>query len=171
MPLKAIAFDWGHTLMDERRDEHIPLDTRPVYLMPGVADVLPQLTVPLALWANTRVAGEAEVRGWLDRAGLGRLFRWVITSLEAGVRKPAPEFFEYALTRCGLTKDDVLFVGNQLNTDIAGGEAFGIRTVWLCGSAYRSLDDVRCSARASYTIDTLNHLPALLRKIQTPQVG
>jgi hypothetical protein len=60
MPLKAIAFDWGHTLMDERRDEHIPLDTRPVHLMPGVADVLPQLTLQLALWANTRVARETD---------------------------------------------------------------------------------------------------------------
>src|SRR5262245_34292353 len=80
MPLKAIAFDWGHTLMDERRDEHIPLDNRPVHLMPGVADVLQKLTLPLAVWANTRVARETAVRGWLDRGGLDPLFQWVITS-------------------------------------------------------------------------------------------
>jgi len=166
MPMKAIAFDWGHTLIDERRDEHIPLDTRPVYVMPGVVEVVPRLTLPLAVWANTRVASEAAVRGWLDRAGLGPLFQWVITSVDAGVRKPAPGFFQYALARCGLSKDDVLFVGNQLNTDIAGGEAFGIRTVWLCGPTHRSLDDGPCSARASYTMDTLYSLPALLQKLQ-----
>src|SRR3989442_1621552 len=127
MTLKAVAFDWGHTLMDERRDEQIPLDTRPIHLMPGVADVLPRLTLPLAVWANTRVAAEAAVRGWLDRAGLGPLFHWVVTSVDAGVRKPAPEFFQYALGRCGMTKADVLFVGNQLNTDIAGAASFGIQ--------------------------------------------
>jgi FMN phosphatase YigB (HAD superfamily) len=165
MPLKAVAFDWGHTLMDERRDEHIPLDARPVHLMPGVADVLPQLTLPLAVWANTRVVGEAAVRDWLDRARLGP-FHWVITSVEAGARKPAPEFFQYALGRCGLTRDDVLFVGNQLNSDIAGGEAFGIRTVWLGGPAYRSLDDVLCGASPTHTIETLHSLPALVRKLQ-----
>src|SRR5262249_6660026 len=71
VPMKAIAFDWGHTLIDERRDEHIPLDTRPVYVMPGVVEVVPRLTLPLAVWANTRVASEAAVRRWLDRAGLG----------------------------------------------------------------------------------------------------
>src|SRR5215470_1209967 len=120
MPLKAIAFDWGHTLMDERWDAHLPLETRPVHLMPGVTDVLPQLTLPLAIWANTRVARESAVRDWLDRAGLGPLFRWVITSVDAGARKPAPDFFRYALARCGLAKDEVLFVGNQQNTDIAG---------------------------------------------------
>jgi|SRR5215469_641946 len=154
MPLKAIAFDWCHTLMDERRDEHIPLDASPVRLMPGVADVVPQLMLPLAVWANTRAARETTVRGWLDRAGLSPLFRWVITSVDAGARKPAPEFFQYALARCGLTKDEVLFVGNQLNSDIAGGEAFGIRTVWLCGSAHLSPDDGPSRARATFTMDT-----------------
>ena len=171
MPLKAIAFDWGHTLMDERLDEHIPLQARPVHRMPGVAEVLPQLTLPLAVWANTRVAREADVRGWLDRAGLGPLFSWVITSVDARSRKPAPEFFEYALARCGLTKNDVLFVGNQLNTDIAGGEAFGIPTVWLCGSAHRSLDDRPCNAKATYIIETLYNLPALVQRLHASHVG
>jgi len=170
MPLKAIAFDWGHTVMDERRDEHVPLENRPIHLMPGVAEVVPQLKLPLAVWANTRVAREAAVRGWLDRAGLGPLFHWVITSVDAGARKPSPEFFAFALARCGLTKGDVLFVGNQLNTDITGGEAFGIRTVWLCGLAHRSLDDRDCNAKATFTIETLYGLPELTQRLQASQV-
>ena len=68
MPFKAVAFDWGHTVMDERRDGDIPLGARPIHLMPGVSEVLPQITLPLALWANTRVATETDVRGWLERA-------------------------------------------------------------------------------------------------------
>jgi FMN phosphatase YigB (HAD superfamily) len=128
MKKRVIAFDWGHTQMDERRDAQVPLDARPVHLMPGVADVLPRLSLPLAVWANTRITSETAVRGWLDRARLGPFFLWVITSVDAGARKPAPEFFQYALGRCGLAKEDVLFVGNQLNADIAGGEAIGIRT-------------------------------------------
>jgi beta-phosphoglucomutase-like phosphatase (HAD superfamily) len=167
MSLKAVAFDLGHTLMDERRDEHVPIGTRPVHLMPGVSDVLPHLTLQLAVWANTRVATEADVRGWLDRAGLGRFFQWVITSVDAGVRKPAPEFFEYALARCGLAKDEVLFVGNQLNTDIAGAEAFGIRTAWLSDPAYRSPDDAPCDACPTHTIRTLYDLPALVQQLRT----
>jgi putative hydrolase of the HAD superfamily len=166
MALKAVVFDWGHTLMDERRDAHIPLDIRPVYLMPGVAEVLPRLDLPLALWANTREAPEAKVRSWLERAGIGALFQWVITSRDAGARKPSPKFFEYALTRCGLTKDDVLFVGNQLNSDIMGGDAFGIRTVWLSGPAHRSVDDTPCSVTPTYIIETLHSLPALVRRLQ-----
>lgn len=166
MPLKAVAFDLGHTVMDECRDRHVPLDVRPVHLMPGASQVLPQIALPLALWANTRVATEADVRGWLERAGLGRQFRWVITSADAGARKPAPEFFQYALARCGLTKDDVLFVGNQLNTDVSGAEAFGISTVWLSAPGYRSADDTPCNASPTFTIRTLDDLPALLQRLQ-----
>jgi len=71
-----------------------------------------------------------------------------------------------ALRVCSLTKDDILFVGNQLNTDIAGAEAFGIRTVWLSGAAYRSSDDGPCDARPTYTIETLYALPALAKKLR-----
>src|SRR4051812_24959589 len=127
MPLKAVAFDWGHTVMDECGDRDVPLDVRPVHLMPGVSEVLPQIALPLALWANTRVASEIDVRGWLERAGLNALFRWVITSVDAGARKPAPQFFHYALARCELASEDVLFVGNQLNTDVSGARRLGFR--------------------------------------------
>jgi HAD superfamily hydrolase (TIGR01509 family) len=166
MSLRAVAFDLGHTLMDERRDQHLPIDARPVHLMPGVSEVVPALTLPLAVWANTRVAADADVRAWLDRAGLGRFFRWVITSVDVGVRKPAPQFFQSALGRCGLAKDEVLFVGNQLNTDVAGAEAFGIRTVWLSGPSYRSSDDVPCNACPTYTIPALSDLPALVQRLR-----
>jgi FMN phosphatase YigB (HAD superfamily) len=156
-------------LMDERKNADVPLEVRPVYLMPDVLDVLPCVPVPMAVWANTHVAREADVRTWLARAGIERFFTWVITSVDAGVRKPAAGFFEFALARCGLTKDEVLFVGNQLNTDVRGGEGFGIRTVWLSGVDYRSDDDDECSAiEPSYTIQRLGELPSVLKRMSRP---
>ncbi len=163
--VKMVALDWGHTLMDERRDRAIPLAERPVHLMPGVPEALAALGVPLAVWANTREGDERHVRAWLTRAGLDGVFTWVITSADAGARKPSPRFFAYALARCGCAPGDVLFVGNQLNTDVAGANAAGIRSVWLSGQAYRSDDDRPCDASPSYTIETLVDLPALLRQL------
>ena len=159
-----LAFDWGHTLMDERRDRDVPLGERAIHLMPGVREAVAQLSLPLALWANTRDAGEREVRGWLASAGLDEAFRWVVTSVDAGARKPDPRFFAFALARCGCGPADVLFVGNQRNTDVAGGEAAGIRTIWLSGAAFRSDDDRPCAVEPSYTIETLTELPALIRR-------
>ncbi|HYN09166.1 MAG TPA: HAD family hydrolase [Vicinamibacterales bacterium] len=169
MRLKAIAFDWGHTIMDERRDLDLPVETRPIHLMPGVVETLEQLDLPLALWANTRVAVEADARRWLERAGIGRLFQWVTTSVDAGARKPAPEFFQFALARCALERHEVLFVGNQRNADVVGGESFGIRTVWLSGADYRSEDDRPVDCTPSYAIATLRELPSLLQELRHPE--
>jgi phosphoglycolate phosphatase-like HAD superfamily hydrolase len=166
----VVAFDLGHTIMDERRDADVPIETRPIHLMPGVADVLPHLPLPLALWANTRVARDVEVRRWLERAGLAGFFESVITSVDAGARKPSREFFEYALARGGWEKSDVVFVGNQLNSDITGAEAFGIRSIWLSAVVYRSHDDLPCQARPTFTIETLHGLPALLRRLPSGDI-
>jgi HAD superfamily hydrolase (TIGR01509 family) len=138
---------------------------RPVHLMPAVANALPTIRLPFALWANTRTAREPEVRQWLKNARLDTLFGWVITSVDAGVRKPAPAFFRYALERCSVAQDEVLFVGNQLNTDVAGAEACGIQTVWLSDEAYRSPDDAPCDARPTHTIPSLRELPALVAQL------
>ena len=35
-------------------------------------------------------------------AGIEQFFTWVVTSVDAGVRKPGPGFFEFALDRCGV---------------------------------------------------------------------
>ena len=118
----------------------------------------------MAVWANTRAATSRDLRQFLDRAGIGRFFTWVVTSVDAGFRKPAPQFFDFAFRKCGLARDQVLFVGNQLNTDIAGGQSYGIRMVWLSGGAYRSTDEnpVSPDVCPTHTIQTLRQLPPLL---------
>ena len=122
----------------------------------------------MAVWANTRTATEAELRQFLRRAGIVRFLAWVVTSVDAGHRKPAPGFFNFALEKCGLGKDEMLFVGNQLNTDIIGGEQYGIRTVWLSGLGHRSADETLSpeDVRPDYTIGTLGDLPLLLQHIR-----
>jgi len=71
--------------MDERRHANVALSERPVHLMPAVADVLPQIALPLALWANTRIDGEADVRpecGSLDEQPGAASPTYTISSLK-----------------------------------------------------------------------------------------
>jgi len=167
--IRAVAFDFGHTLVNEEKDTAIPLESRPIHLMPDVSEILPCIPVPMAVWANTRTATGTDLERFLDRAGIGRFFAWVVTSMDAGFRKPAPQFFEFALRKCGLASDEVLFVGNQLNTDIAGGQKHGIRTVWLSGGAYRSTDETLPpqDVHPTHTIHTLRQLPSLLENLSS----
>ena len=167
--IRAVAFDFGHTLVNEEKDEASPLESRPIHLMPDVSEILPRIPVPMLVWANTRIATSSDLREFLDRAGIGRFFTCVVTSVDAGFRKPAPQFFDFALRKCGFARDEVLFVGNQLNTDIAGGQKYGIRTIWLSGSAYRSADEMLSpqDVRPTHTIHTLRQLPTLLESLSS----
>jgi len=74
MVIRAVAFDFGHTLVDEQQDALIPLESRPIHLMPDVSEVLPRITAPLAVWANTREAAGAELQNFLNRGGIGQFF-------------------------------------------------------------------------------------------------
>jgi len=137
--------------------------------MPGVAEIPPGIRIPLVVWANIRTTTGADVQHFLDRAGIGPFFLWIVTSVDAGFRKPAPQFF--ALRACGLARDDVRFVGKQLNTDIAGGQEDGIRTVWISGSAHQSADEMLSPQEdhPAHTIPILRQLPSLLESLCDPK--
>ena len=102
MVIRAVAFDFGHTLVDEEKDASIPLESRPVHLMPEVSEVLPHVRIPLAVWANTRSPTGNDLQHFLNRAGIGRFFTWVVTSVDAGFRKPAPQFLSLVCANAGL---------------------------------------------------------------------
>jgi phosphoglycolate/pyridoxal phosphate phosphatase family enzyme len=59
----------------------------------------------------------------------------ILAALEAAtgiqpivVGKPAPYMLELAAQRMALTRDDVLVIGDRLETDVAGGQSMGART-------------------------------------------
>ena len=165
--LKAVMFEFGHTIIDELKDRHVPIVSRAARLMPGLPDILPQINYRMGIWANAD-AGEQDLRIWLRGAAINDYFEWVITSEDAGARKPSLAFFSYALERCKLRKDEIIFVGNQRNTDIRGANDYGIECIWLSGAPYRSPDDdpddapAADKARPTHVVDSLEQLPALL---------
>ena len=67
----------------------------------------------------------------LGELGLAGLLDTVVTSAEAGARKPAPAIFEAALARLQSPPEAAILVGDSLDTDVAGGQAAGIRSVLL----------------------------------------
>jgi putative hydrolase of the HAD superfamily len=86
----------------------------------------------------------------------------VVTSAEAGFRKPDPRIFEAALAAVQCRPERALFVGDSLDTDIAGGRAAGIRSVWLDrAAAPREPEDVE----RIFTLDNLQSLVAASPKV------
>ena len=59
-------------------------------------------------------------------------FQAIIVSEEIGASKPGAAFFEYTFEQIGHPrKEEVIIVGDSLNSDIRGGNDFGIDTCWF----------------------------------------
>jgi putative hydrolase of the HAD superfamily len=67
----------------------------------------------------------------LAELGLAGLLDAVVTSAEAGARKPEPAIFEAALEELRCSPGSALLIGDSLETDVAGGRAAGIRSILL----------------------------------------
>lgn len=66
-----------------------------------------------------------------ERCGLGGRFSFAIFSQDVGFEKPDRRIFEIACSRAGCSPDELLHVGDSLETDVAGANGVGARSVWL----------------------------------------
>ena len=86
--------------------------------------------IPMGVVSNSSFAA-ATIRHELAKYGLADHLAFVMVSADYVVRKPNPLLFEAAAVRLGVAHTDVWFVGDRLDTDVAGAKAAGLRTVWL----------------------------------------
>ena len=71
-----------------------------------------------------------EVR--LEKTGLKKYFDLVVVSEEVGVAKPHPDIFNHAISNMGNPlRKNVLMVGDNLHSDIIGGNQAGFDTCWF----------------------------------------
>jgi putative hydrolase of the HAD superfamily len=100
---------------------------------------------------------DCSLGGLLGGLGLGGLLDGVVTSAEAGFRKPDRRIFDSALEAVGCGPERAIFVGDSVDIDVAGGRAAGIRSVLIdrMSSAPQGPGEVE-------RIFTLDNLPALM---------
>jgi len=70
------------------------------------------------------------IRHELAKHGMADVISLFVVSAEYAVRKPNPLLFETAAARLGVPSSDVWFVGDRLDTDVAGARAAGMVAVW-----------------------------------------
>lgn len=99
----------------------------------------------------------------LDAAGIRSDFKGIFISEEIGADKPYSAFFDACFaTIPDFRKEEAVMVGDSLTSDIRGGLNAGLRTVWFAPHGQTPRPDIR----PTYTIRSLDALPALLESLQ-----
>ena len=93
----------------------------------------------------------------LRACGLKDYFDTVILSEDAGVNKPSPQYFEYALKQSGAKKETTIMIGDNFQTDILGAKRVGLDTLY-----FKRWKDSPATEPVNYEVDTLKEIMNIL---------
>lgn len=100
------------------------------YLFPHAKELLEYLCEKYPVHIITNGFEEVQFSK-LKNSGMDRYFTSVITSEEAGTKKPDPEIFHYALRKTGASAIDSIMIGDDLQVDIAGARQLGMDQLYV----------------------------------------
>jgi 2-haloacid dehalogenase len=136
--LRRIRFERFLGAVGEYRDplemngHYLQVLSQTRFLVEGAVELVEELLAEnfrLGLITN----GLKEVqRPRIAQASLEGYFEVIVVSDEIGVAKPQAGFFEHAFVEMGQpAREEVLVVGDSLQSDIQGGNNFGVDTCWF----------------------------------------
>ncbi len=136
-------------------EDYILLSPTKTELIPDSIKVLEYLSSKYALGLITNGFDEIQFIK-IEKAGLNPFFNWIVTSEEAGSKKPDPAIFNYALEKAGANAATSLYVGDEPETDILGAKLAGIDQILFCNNCQEHAE------QATHTIHRLTELITLL---------
>jgi putative hydrolase of the HAD superfamily len=103
----------------------------------------------------------------VEQAGLGGLFETIVSSAQAGMRKPDPRIFRHTLRLCGdLAPEDALYGGDRWVPDVEGPLAAGMRAVHLCRTDRAVAEDLPPVGAGAWRVADMPAVAALAGKLK-----
>lgn len=131
-------------------------------LLPGAHALVQELASDHGLVLATNGIAEVQRRRF-EPSPIRPYFSHLVISEEIGAAKPQPAYFERAFALMGdPPREEVLMVGDSLTSDIAGGIAFGVDTVWF-NPGRLPLDG---DPRPTWEIGRLEEVRGILRELR-----
>lgn len=130
------------------------------HLLPGAERAVARLRTCHRIAFITNGLADVQ-RPRLAASALADAAEVVVVSDEVGAAKPAAAIFDAAFAAMGQpSRSQVTMVGDSLSADVAGGRAYGLRTVWVAPPTVA--DPVAPGHRPDHRIATVEQLPGLL---------
>jgi putative hydrolase of the HAD superfamily len=111
-------------------DEYFSAFCQFCFLLPGTQETLGVLKESYRLGLLSNFTHGPAAREIIERVGLKEFFEVILISGELGYRKPHPLVFDRLIEHLSFEKDQILFVGDDLEADITGAKGAGIQPVW-----------------------------------------
>lgn len=99
---------------------------------PGIhaaLDACRAVGIPMAVLSNSSFSAPV-ITHELSKHDLAGYVDFVMVTADYAVRKPNPLVFDAAVARLGTTTADTWFLGDRLDTDVAGAVAAGLTAAW-----------------------------------------
>ncbi|GMT44528.1 MAG: noncanonical pyrimidine nucleotidase, YjjG family protein [bacterium] len=143
------------TLAEKMGTDYVEISPRKVNLFPHVLETLEYLASKYHLHLITNGFQEVQ-QVKIKVSGMDKYFEKLITSEEAGVKKPDPRIFYYAFDKTGALADESLMIGDDYSVDIAGARQVGMDQVFF------DPDCISLENNCTYKVDDLLTLCEIL---------
>lgn len=123
----------GKTSLTELLNMYYRKIYEPRKLYPEVLSTLDTLQasgIRMGIISNTTNPGFMKVYEQ-TMMGLDPYLEFAIYSSEVPYRKPHPSIYQLGILRLGYDAKEIIFVGDDLNSDVAGPQAVGLAAGWL----------------------------------------
>lgn len=81
------------------------------------------------------------------------------------IEKPNPAIFELAISKLATPADQIIHIGNRIDTDVLPAKKLGMKTVWVRRGEANSDPTAADLAQADITVDDLTNLSQLISKL------
>ncbi|WP_200762162.1 TIGR01458 family HAD-type hydrolase [Nitrosophilus alvini] len=100
----------------------------------------------------------------MDAGGFVKALEYAAETKATIVGKPSPLFFENAIKSMGLGKDEVIMVGDDIESDIKGAQDIGIKAVLVKTGKYKP-EVLDKGIKPDFIIEDITCLPSVLYKL------
>jgi putative hydrolase of the HAD superfamily len=143
----AINYTISDKEIDKISDDYIEFLPDNNQLFVGAIEVLEYLKPKYKLHIITN--GFAEVQGKkINNSGLGNYFKTITNSEMAGVKKPHPNIFEFAISLANVQKQNAIMIGDCIDADVRGAIDFGMHAILFDEKRVHAVEGIK----------TINHL-------------
>lgn len=172
MLLKKLGTRAGYKLTDQQWEHLAWLWYEPLgQFGKAEADIIKTLTtltnggVKLGIISNTFVH-RTSLERHLRELGMLDFFAVRMFSYEFSFRKPDARIFNVAAERIGAQLENIMFVGDRLDKDVAPALRLGMTAVMIRAHT----NSGKKAPQRAYTIETLAELPSLIEKINSTRL-